>query len=224
MHSKQNQVDYWPGFVDAIMNVLLNVLFMLCILAFGLALAKQAVKSSGDDRSDATQAAALVAKASPPATLPPLPPLLKLPIDGDDAKLTFSQITLNTVAAKESAGTDLHEGLKAKISALNVLTLEFTSNSEELSEEIKAQLKNSLPAIAKSQDHIRVWAVDKEQVENSNKLLFRRLMAVRNALLDYGIPAKQIDIRMLPGEGEKNTLLVYLASAPAPTPSKIITE
>jgi|GEM_PF-3433504 len=222
MHSKQNQVDYWPGFVDAIMNVLLNVLFMLCILAFGLALAKQAVKSAGEDPSDTAQAAAQVAKASPPATPPP--PLLKLPIDRDDAKLTFSQITLTTGAAIESAGTDLHEGLKAKINTQNVLTLEFISNSEELGEQIRAQLKNSLPAIAKSQDQIRVWAVDKEQVENSNKLLFRRLMAVRNALLDYGIPASQIDIRMLPGEGEKNTLLVYLAAAPAPTPSKIVTE
>ena len=46
MHSNQENVNYWPGFVDAIMNVLLNILFMLCIMAFGLGLVQNKVRES----------------------------------------------------------------------------------------------------------------------------------------------------------------------------------
>ena len=67
--------------------------------------------------------------------------------------------------------------------------------------------------MAEAHDDIVVWAVDDEEITNTNKLLFRRLMAVRNALLENGVSANRIEVRMLPGETSNNASTVYLAPA-----------
>jgi hypothetical protein len=75
-------------------------------------------------------------------------------------------------------------------------------------------MQTYLPQIAKPDEKIVVWAVDKEETPDTNKLLFTRLMVVRNVLVESGISPNRIEVRILAGESNKNALNIYLASSP----------
>ena len=206
MHSNQKNVDYWPGFVDAIMNVLLNILFMLCIMAFGLGLVQDKVRESANATESAkAQDAANKDKVNPKP--------LKFPTEETIASFPITQIKLKAPASTAVAASTTEASVSATLTEQNVVTLTFTLHSPQLSQELKAHLQTMLPQMAEPGDDIVVWAVDSDEIANTNKLLFRRLIAVRNALLEIGIPLNRIELRMLPGETSKNAATVYLAPA-----------
>jgi hypothetical protein len=204
MHSNQENVNYWPGFVDAIMNVLLNILFMLCIMAFGLGLVQDKVRQSANATADAD---------SPDNPNKNLPPPLTRPTEETISTFPVSQIKLKATVTPSQVASVPTTSVSAKLNQPNVVSLEFTGQSPQMVQELKAHLQTYLPQIAQPSDDIVVWAVDNEEIPNSNKLLFRRLMAVRNALFESGIPSARIEVRMLTGETSKNTATVYLAPA-----------
>ena len=206
MHSNQENINYWPGFVDAIMNVLLNILFMLCIMAFGLGLVQDKVRESANaSESESAKNTADKDKVQPKP--------LKFPTEETIATFPVTQIKLKAPASNALAMSPPEASVSATLSEQNLVTLTFTRHSTQLSQELKAHLQTLLPQMAQAHDDIVVWAVDDEEITNTNKLLFRRLMAVRNALLENGVSANRIEVRMLPGETSNNATTVYLAPA-----------
>ena len=204
MHSNQENVNYWPGFVDAIMNVLLNILFMLCIMAFGLGLVQDKVRESAN-ASDTPK------DTNAKNTSKDSPKPLTFPNEETIATFAITQIRLKAPPTQGLAASPATASVSANLSEQNMLALEFSHNNQQISEEIKDHFKTMIPQIAQTHDTIVVWAVDNEEIPNTNKLLFRHLMAVRNALLENGIPSNRIHVRILPGETSKNTTTVYLA-------------
>ena len=230
MHSNDESINYWPGFVDAIMNVLLNILFMLCIMAFGLGMVQNQVRQSvntsddGDNSNPGRAAKKGGAHNSSEAEsdnnsdadnkpLKGLPPPLNFPTQETINTFPVSQIKLKNPALPDPNASTSETSVTAKLSEQNILSLHFTRQSPGMLQEIKAHLKTYLPQVASPDDDIVVWAVDSEEMRNANKLLFTRLMVVRNVLVDSGIPSNRIEVRMLPGETSKNDLTVYLASS-----------
>ncbi len=207
MHSNDENINYWPGFVDAIMNVLLNILFMLCIMAFGLGLVQNQVRQTVNTNDDGDTPG----KGSKQKKEKPTP--LAFPTQETIDKFPVSQIKLKTPASSDTAASSAETSVKAKLNEQNILSLQFIRQSPEMQHELKTHLQTFLPQIAKPDEDIVVWAVDNEDTPNTNKLLFTRLMVVRNALVEIGIPANRIEVRMLPGETNKNALHVYLATS-----------
>ena len=204
MHSNQENVNYWPGFVDAIMNVLLNILFMLCIMAFGLGLVQNKVRESANasDTPKDTNAKNTSKDSPKPLTFP-----------NEEMIATFdiTQIKLKASPTQGLAVSPALASVSATLSEQNTVALEFTQNSPQMSQGLKEHIKTLLPQIAQTHDTIVVWAVDNEEIPNTNKLLFRHLMTVRNALIESGITPNRIEVHMVPGETKKTAITVYFA-------------
>lgn len=208
MHSNDENINYWPGFVDAIMNVLLNILFMLCIMAFGLGLVqnqvRETVNTSDEGDTEGKGSKQKNSKPSPKA----------FPTQETIDTFPVSLINLKTPAITDPNASTPEISVAAKLNEQNVLSLQFVRQSPEMLQELKTHLQMYLPQIVKPNENIVVWAVDNEETPDTNKLLFTRLVVVRNALVESGISPERIEVRMLAGESNKNALNVYLASSP----------
>lgn len=93
--TKLEDISYWPGYVDALVNVVLNILFLVGLMAVGLVSlnvealgnlkmagqAKQLQKINEDNLMLAALGTLLVVLPEPPKSIPadPRPPVAKLP-------------------------------------------------------------------------------------------------------------------------------------------------
>lgn len=203
MHSNQENINYWPGFVDAIMNVLLNILFMLCIMSFALGQVQdKASDTANANESSKTKIDSFNDNVSHQT--------LTFPHQKTISSFAESYIQLKPTPSPSKTMPNVSIAANLNDPSQDIWSLEFTSDSQQISKEVKVHLKTLIPQIIKSQDVFVVWAVDTEEIDNTNKLLLNRLLAVRNALLENGVAADRIEVRMVPGETNKNTHTVYL--------------
>ncbi len=195
--------SYWPGFVDALTNVVIAMVFVTVVLAVSLSFsaqllakrmaAKVAELEQAQQNAKAAQAAALASPPTP-ADAPPQP----TPAPG--ALATAVPLDLRIpVAGNESAARAQGPVLKAQARQLmldfepSALTLDATA-TQRLAEPL-TDIRQRLEADPNL--HVRLLSrAPGMQLSESQRSAYIRAMSVRNALIDQGIAAARITLRV----------------------------
>jgi hypothetical protein len=169
-HNDQQGNSYWPGYVDALVNVVLNMMFLVAILAAGSftvgmeGMRKQLMGGTGGGRK--TQASA---EKNPGGRFP------------GAGRPGFDQ----------AGGAVRAANLGVRF---NGSTMSIDDNAREgLKEELKRQVDQGVNHWMVSVD------VDIED-RTQRRAAYFRMISIRNVFLEAGIAPAMFDMRMYPGE------------------------
>lgn len=204
---KSSGGDFWPGFVDALTNVVIAMVFVIVVLAIALSfsaqmLAKRMAAKIAEQEAELGRARqAIVAPASekekpggtPPVVETQAPQRTRIAVAGNEAALAASAAAAKVKPAERYLQLDFAPG------ALTVDEKAAKALGEALAP-LKARLAES-PAL-----RLEVVAIGPEiHLSENQRAAFIRAMAVRNELLGQGIEGSRIVAR-----------IDMQASAPAP--------
>jgi hypothetical protein len=180
--------NYWPGFVDALTNVVIAMIFVIVVLAISLSFSAQllakrmAAKVAQLEQEGAARAAAVKptegeASDAPPARLP---------------TRTVIEVRGNEASAKPTSGS-----VRA---ADNYLMLEFAPGALTLDAPAAEKLASSLSAVKEklaAGGRVQVLARGPSmEISENQRSAFLRIMAVRNVLIEQGVAAERIEPRI----------------------------
>ena len=208
--------SYWPGFVDALTNVIIAMIFVVVVLAIALSFAAQlmgkrvADKMISEYKAAAAASAASAAAAGPQAQAaagsPEVPPV-------PESKLLGR--TVINVKGNEAASAAKSPQLTP---ARNVLQLKYVPGAITLDEAaIKAlgEAVKALPDSARDKPVVLVATGPSMVLSDNQRNAFMRLMDVRNALIAQGYPATSITTR-IDANSDTATPMVSVAFTEAP--------
>ncbi|GAA4018563.1 hypothetical protein [Actimicrobium antarcticum] len=193
--------NYWPGFVDALTNVVIAMVFVIIVLALSLSFSAQLLAkrmaariAELEQQGKSTQ----VVPVTPPtaAVPPPLAAAQSTPAPPDSGVPGATRI-----AVRGNEGVTKLQGGKIRVAA-RYLLLEFEPGALTLDEAADKQLGQSLDQItsrlqnAPKNTRVMLIASGPDMALSENQRSgFIRTMAVRNALLQKGIPGTRIGTR-----------------------------
>ena len=206
--------SFWPAYVDAITNVLLNILFVVAVFAMALnTVVKDAPKEKpNQDAKSPDKPAQSLLQTPQPQQSQPQPLFVKdsTPQGGDKpAGLRWA------VLRQERAG----EGL---------MRFDFDPGNSRVSAADASAVRETLRSISQTQAAPQwlIWVSVNTRNAADARHAYLRAMAIRNALIDSGQTPQAIEVRLLDsGQGlqDAGQQTVWLArsqpsSAPAPAP------
>lgn len=242
-HGKLEESNYWPGYVDALVNVVLNMLFMVGIMAVGLvslnmeALSNRKLARQAEQLYQINEENMLLAAlgtfiavipdvpkavdAKPLATPAPTPVPVPARPEPVRQETTRPASTLRVVAAaptgKFASGDEklqLSERLQWGDQAV-VAVVEFEPFVFQLSGGQNQQIRQ---LVAQNQGSRWSLAVAADGDERAVREAFWRLSQVRQELLAAGVPQAAINLRtvnMLPsGVGSSRRIFLALTRQP----------
>ena len=175
--------SYWPGFVDALTNVVIAMIFVVVVLAISLSFAAQLMAKKMAEQYIQEHSKKSDKEAPPPP--PPEPP---------DAGIKLNQRI--AVAGNEKPVAPKPSQLKSQG---NVLQLDYAPGAVTLDAAATGELKKALAARAADIASLRVQLVasgpDMAFTDNQ-RAAFLRVMDVRNALIDAGFSADRIEMNV----------------------------
>jgi len=185
------ETNYWPGFVDALSNMVLAMIFMVLVLSLAIsmyaALAAQAdAERIASERVAAAELRAALAVARQETVV------RSAPAGGSDLPGTPRVMVPGTKA----------DGMpQARIERRqNALIVEFEGNSVAIDERTGKALDQ---ALAPARDLLRTGVAEVVAVApagyltESRQISFHRAMAVRNQLIERGMAPERITVRVL---------------------------
>jgi hypothetical protein len=175
---------YWPGFVDALTNVVIAMIFVVVVLAIALAFAAQMMGKKLAERYIKEHEAQVAAKA---AAAPPEPVPLR------ESVLPRQRIA---VAGAERASAPPSAKLQ---SARNTLQLDFAPSALDLDDAAAQQFKAAVASAmsAKATGRVQILARGPAMSLSENqRAAYMRVMATRNVLLEAGIRPDRIEVRI----------------------------
>lgn len=187
--------SYWPGFVDALTNVIIAMIFVVVVLAIALSFAAQlmgkrvADKMISEYKAAAAASAASAAAAGPQAgaASPEVPPV-------PESKLVGR--TVINVKGNEAASAPKSPQITP---ARNVLQLKYVPGAITLDEAAMKALGEAIKAMpesARDKPVVLVATGPSMVLSDNQRSAFMRLMDVRNALIAQGYPATSISTRI----------------------------
>ncbi|MBZ8141346.1 hypothetical protein CLD22_15755 [Rubrivivax gelatinosus] len=189
--------DYWPGFVDALTNVVIAMVFVIVVLAIALSfsaqlLAKRMAAKIAEQQAQIGRATVV----APGATTAEQKPRSGPPIDAG-----LPVRTLIAVAGNEQAPAASAAGVGVKSAErylqLNYAPSALTLDSAAIEQLTKAllPLRQRLAAVASAK--LSIVATGPElQLSENQRAAFIRAMVVRNQLLSEGIAPGRITTRI----------------------------
>jgi len=183
------ETNYWPGYVDALTNVVLNLLFMVAIFTMGVfALGLQSSRLTEMLAHMSSVKSALQAEKADE-----LPTLLKR---------ASVQIHVNTNAKSMLPEQGVSLAPVQKNAERVLAQIEFEAESLVISESAKSALQPLRETLKGTSLHANRWVVwgsmnlqDPEQ----RRATYLRVMAIRDWLVAEGVDAQLIETRLLPG-------------------------
>lgn len=182
--------SYWPGFVDALTNVVIAMIFVVVVLAISLSFAAQmmgkklAEKYIQEHKNQAAQAAP-AAPAAAPALTAPLP-------ESALRNVTRIAVAGNEAAASAPAGGTLRQ-------VRNTLQLDYAPQALTLDAAAAERFKAAVAALGGdlAQRRAQIVAAGPAMALSDNqRAAYLRVMAVRNQLLELGIAPAHIEVRI----------------------------
>lgn len=236
MDSGSNETNYWPGFVDALSNVVLTLVFVLVIFVFALVMASNKVEEKMKQITDAQKTEKTETKDYQ-AEIEELKN--KLSITEQKVK-EYESITLGQSKDESDTGKLVHEsknqiddGLQIYIQkqekeihqgSTNSLTEEkdkislvFPETTSTLDAQAQEQLigafKNKLNDMGSAKIIIKS-VLEKGTFSASERIAYYRALSVRNILIsEVGIPADRITTSIIktenPEQGRVDIIFVH---------------
>lgn len=179
---------YWPGFVDALTNVVIAMIFVVVVLAISLSFAAQMMgKKLAEKLIQEHQAKSAQAQAPPATPPPPQPQLQESALD----KTTRIAVAGNEAAASSAGG--------AVRQVRNTLQLDYAASAITLDAAAADRFKAAVAALGGNLAQRRVQIVASGPgmaLSDNQRAAYLRVMAVRNTLLELGLSADHIDVRI----------------------------
>ncbi len=179
---------YWPGFVDALTNVVIAMIFVVVVLAISLSFAAQLMgKRIAEKFIQEHQAKA--AQASP-ATPPPATPAPQA------APSVLTKTTRIAVAGNETPALAAGGAVRQ---VRNTLQLDYAASAITLDAAAADRFKAAVAALGGNLAQRRVQIVaggPGMAISDNQRAAYLRVMAVRNTLLELGVGADHIDVRI----------------------------
>ena len=208
--------NYWPGFVDALTNVVIAMVFVIVVLAIALSFSAQllakrmaaritVLEQQGQAAQAQTAASApeLIVKRLAPSRQPSVEATPSTSIESADGVLQVESkmAAPARIAVKGNEEKLVAPGGKLQPSA-RYLLLEFAPTALTLDaaatqslvaslDKLKQQLANAPPG----SNVVLVASGPDIELSDSQRAGYIRAMAVRNELLEQGIPAERIATR-----------------------------
>lgn len=190
---------FWPGYVDAVTNLVLNLLFLLTIMTvavfmFAMELGRQN-QSTGEARNEAQTSTEQAKSAEPEIeTLRKQVEMLKR-----EVQVANELLTPQKVLPASSSIARPEKGLDRSIASGGGLVVRYMDDAVTLTAAEADKLRGSLAPIVAS-GGARIDVVVPAGFSEARRLGFYRAMAVRNLLLEMKIPPGQIDVAVRDGK------------------------
>lgn len=214
-HSEDGADVFWPGYVDAVTNLVLNLLFLLTIMTvavfmFALELGmKQSAKALSKD------APPPVAEAPPspkPEQTEEITQLKKqvadlqkeLKLKNDSTKPLKLQSASSAVAAPEKS-------LEKALPTAGGIVVRFAQDAVALTAAETAPLRKTLEPVVAS-GGARITVMVPPGFSEARRLGFYRAMAVRNLLIELKVPGDRIDVTVREGNASSDATQVRVDS------------
>jgi hypothetical protein len=186
---KSSANEYWPGFVDALTNVVIAMIFVVVVLAISLSfaaqqmgkkLAEEYIKKLQTAQPGASAPGGLAAEAVPDVVPPPT------------AQKTDVRIA---VVAPAKAASSPPPAVRQ---AGGRLQLDYPADAFTLDSASQARLLENLATMATpGSKRLELVAVGPDmKISDNQRAAYLRLVAVRNALIEAGYSAEQISVRI----------------------------
>ena len=184
---------YWPGFVDALTNVVIAMIFVVVVLAISLSFAAQMMgKKLAEKYIQEHQAKAQTQSPppAPPAAAPPPQPVLK---ESALVKTTRIAVAGNEASAAASAAGGAVRQVR------NTLQLDYAATAITLDAAAAERFKAAVAALGPDlkQRPVEIVASGAGMALSDNqRAAYLRVMAVRNSLLELGVAPERIAVRI----------------------------
>ena len=207
---------FWPGYVDAVTNLVLNLLFLLTIMTvavfmFALELGRASLGGAGKAPVAATKPDAQNNQKTEPE---PNVDELKKQIATLQNELRAQQLKAaqsGKVIPATSAFPKPAKGLDTTFSSDSELVVRFTDEAVTLTPTELSQLREALkPIVARGKARLQVDVP--KGFSEAKRMGFYRAMAVRNLLLEMKMPKDRIELAVRESKASANASLVRIST------------
>jgi|JI10StandDraft_1071094.scaffolds.fasta_scaffold308859_2 hypothetical protein len=177
---------YWPGFVDALTNVVIAMIFVVVVLAISLSFAAQMMGKKLAEKL-IEEHKAKVAQAPPAPAVP-----AQLPAQESALARTTRIAVVGNEAPASAPATAVRQ-------VRNTLQLDYAAAAITLDPAAADRFKAAVAGLGGSLAQRRVQIVaggPGMSISDNQRAAYLRVMAVRNMLLELGLAADRIDVRI----------------------------
>lgn len=225
-HSDYDGSDiFWPGYVDAVTNLVLNLLFLLTIMT--VAVFMFALELGRSTHSEPDKAKVVSAKGEAQVVAAGVPDsvrenialkqeiqLLKMKLAQQSLQKPLPQKTGTAAKTVEITGTvpkPVKRLDRAIVSSDSDILVRFTDEAVTLKPAEHERLREILKPIAAKERAI-IFVEVPAGFSEAKRLGFYRAMAVRNLLIEMKMPKENIDVSVREGNSNANASLVRVKS------------
>ncbi len=224
METRQSDYDgsdiFWPGYVDATTNLILNLLFLLTILIIAVFMfALEMGRSSKLVAASLEIAATQVITEDPSKSVDYTKENIALKREIEHLKMLLAKKnlpkaeTLNVPKIVEATtmATKPKHGLDKALASDFELIVRFKDEAIAFTQSEHDQLIESLKSIVSSKK-TSIYVEVPAGFSEAKRMGFYRAMAVRNLLIEMKIPTENIDVAVLEVNVNANASLVRVSS------------
>lgn len=223
-HSDSDGSDiFWPGYVDAVTNLVLSLLFLLTIMIvavfmFALELGRASLGGPAKPVASAGKDAKPVARA----TTDPVKENIELKLEIQRLNMQLAQRASQNVQPAQAGGPAKtveatsglpkpQHGLDKALATDFEIVVRFADEAVALTPTEQDRLRETLqPVIASGKTNIYVEVP--AGFSEAKRMGFYRAMAVRNLLIEMKMPKDRIDVSVREGKKGANASLVRVRS------------
>jgi hypothetical protein len=195
---------FWPGFVDALGNIVIALIFVVLVLAIAMSFSAQiySKKLAEQMLQEKLAAMAVAAKASGAS-----------PGGGAAPSMPPSDSVTRTLIAVARPPADKASAAPTSMTASNGIELQFDSLAVTLDDVATQALKSALRkeiASGAPVSSVQIVALGPQmQLSEQQRAAYLRLMSVRNEVLESGVSPDKIQVRIDTKQpAEKPTVLL----------------
>jgi hypothetical protein len=204
---------FWPGYVDAVTNLVLNLLFLLTIMTvavfmFALELGRASLGAAG-------KAPVVSAQTDPKTPSDPIKENAELKREIELLNKKLAQLDLQktraggplTIIPATSAVAQPKKGLDKTLATDTEVIVRFTDEAVTLNPAELKQLREALKVVVAG-GKARIAVVVPSGFSEARRMGYYRAMAVRNLLIEMKLPQNRIDVSVKEGKSSSNASLV----------------
>jgi hypothetical protein len=180
--------SYWPGYVDALTNVVLNLLFLIAIFASGVF----ALGMAAAHRKSAVVDAPVQ--------------VISVPVGSDEVRIRVAETEL------AQRGQVSLEGVR-RLGEKSLMSIAFSAEAVTMGEADRRSLWSQMQPLLReqAQEPLLLWAVVDLDEPSHRRAAYLRVMAVRDWLVASGLQPERVRTRLLPGAtGRVSGQVVYV--------------
>lgn len=214
--SHDSSDTFWPGYVDAVTNLVLNLLFLLTIMTvavfmFALELGRASLGGAGKTPVATTKPEA---ENTPQKAQEVNVDELKKQIAALQNELRAQQLKAaqnGKIIPATSPFPKPEKGLDTTLRSDSEIIVRFTDEAVTLTPTELGQLREALkPIVARGKARVQVEVP--KGFSEAKRMGFYRAMAVRNLLLEMKVPKDRIELTVREGKTNANASLVRVST------------